>query len=111
MSNPISWNQALEAGHTPRDYSFHASDIPEGYYQATLDFKIWADKVTGISCYFTKADSNEKILLTVYRDRTTREYVLGNTDFRDAPIEAIYNIEVKHNSKGNAKLVAATPAK
>ena len=36
-------------------------------------------------------------------------YVLGDTDFRDSPIEALYNIEVKHNSKGNVKLVSATP--
>ena len=111
MSNPISWNQALEAGYTPKDYSFRAADIPEGSYQAILDFKIWADKVTVISCYFTKTNSGEKMLLTVYRDKTTREYVLDDTDFRDSPIEALYNIEVKHNSKGNAKLVSATPVK
>ena len=110
MSNPLSWNQAKEAGYTPVEYSFRAADIPEGSYQATLDFKIWAEKVTGISCYFTKQDTGEKMLLTVYRDRISREYVLGDTDFRDSPTKALYNIEVKHNSKGNAKLVKAIPA-
>jgi len=49
------------------------------------------------------------MLLTIYRDRTTREYILGDIDFRDSPVKALYNIQVKHNSKGNAKLVKATP--
>jgi hypothetical protein len=109
MKNVLSWNQALEAGHTPKEYSYRAADIPEGSYQATLDFKIWAKKANAVSCYFTKAGSGEKMLLTVYRDFKDEEYFLDNTNFRICPTGTAYNIEVTYNSKGNPKLISAVP--
>ncbi len=111
MKNVLSWKQALEADHTPNEYSFRATDIPEGSYLATLDFKIWAKKANAVSCYFTKANSGEKMLLTVYRDFKNEEYFLGNTDFRICPTGTVYNIEVTHNSKGNPNLISAVTNK
>lgn len=109
MSNVLSWNQALENDFHPREYSYKAEDTPEGNYDAVLDFKIWSKKVTGVTCYFTVIDTNEKIQLTVYRDRDreTKEYMLVETDFRDCPTEKIYSIEIKNNSKGNPKFINA----
>ena len=60
---------------------------------------------SGVNCYFTIVDSNEKILLTVYRDRSTKEYTLKETDFRDCPINTMYEVETKLNAKGNIKFV------
>lgn len=108
MSNVFSLNQALEAGHNHKDYSYFSEDIPEGIYEARLDFKIWSKNLPGIDCYFTKKESGEKIRLTVHRDRKTKEYTLGDVDFRDLPTEVIYKVEAKINSKGNSKFVSAT---
>jgi hypothetical protein len=62
----------------------------------------------GISCYFTINETNQKIILTVYRDRTTREYTIKNTDFRDVNTNQQYTINVKLNSKGNIKFEQIT---
>lgn len=106
MSNPLSYNPAVQSGLEPQDYSYR--DIPVGTYKAILDFKIWSNKVSGVDCFFTTEDSGEKILLTVYRDRTTREYTLKDLDFRECPVKTTYEIEVKLNSKGNPKFVKAS---
>lgn len=102
MSNVLSWNQPLEQGLSPRDYSYRKEDVPSGEYIASLDFKIWAKDATGVSCYFTKVDSGQKILLTVYRTHDTREYILDGVDFRSCPTGK-YLITVELNSKGNIK--------
>uniref|UniRef100_UPI004049B9D6 hypothetical protein n=1 Tax=Fulvivirga sp. TaxID=1931237 RepID=UPI004049B9D6 len=107
MSNVLSWNQALEQGLEPREYSW--KDVPTGEYQATLDFKIWAKNAVAVSCYFTKIDSNEKIQLTVYRTHTDREYILDGVDFRDSPTNVAYKLIIETNSKGNIKLKSAVP--
>jgi hypothetical protein len=109
MSNPISWQQALDQGYNPRDYSYHKEDIPIGEYLATLDFKIWS-KVQGITIYFSKVDSNQKFQLTVFRNHGDREYTLEACDFRDCPIKKQYYITVEINSKGNIKFSKAKAA-
>jgi hypothetical protein len=83
--------------------------VPLGEYIAFLDFKIWAKDATGVSCYFTKVDSDQKILLTVYRTHDTREYVLDGVDFKECP-NANYLITVELNSKGNIKFSKVKPA-
>ena len=108
MDTILSWNQAIEQGFEPRDYSYKKEDIPIGTHKATLDFKVWAKSTVGISCYFTINDTNRKIILTVYRDRTTREYTIKDTDFRDLNISQEYAITVKVNSKGNIKFEQIT---
>lgn len=109
MSNVLSWNQALEQGLNPRDYSYRKEDVPLGEYIASLDFKIWAKDATGVSCYFTKVDTDQKILLTVYRTHDTREYILDGVDFKECPTGK-YLITVELNSKGNIKFSKVKPA-
>jgi|SaaInl5LU_22_DNA_1037371.scaffolds.fasta_scaffold97937_1 hypothetical protein len=103
MDTILSWNQAIEKGFEPRDYSYKKEDIPIGTHKATLDFKIWAKGTAGISCYFTISETNQKIILTVYRDRTTKEYTIKDVDFRDVNSNQQHTITVKLNSKGNIK--------
>jgi len=103
MNTILSWNQAIEQGFEPRNFSYKKEDIPIGTHKATLDFKIWAKNAVGISCYFTINETNQKIILTVYRDRTTREYTIKDADFGDVNSSQEYTITVKLNSKGNIK--------
>ena len=104
----MSWNIALEENYEPRDYSYHKEDIQEGEYLASLDFKIWSKKVSGITCYFTNQETNQKFQLTVYRNGD-REYKLKDCeiDFAYCPTEALYKINVGKNGKGNIKFIAA----
>ena len=108
MNTILSWNQAIEQGFELRNYSYNKDDIPIDTYKATLDFKIWAKNTSGISCYFTIKNTNQKIILTVYRDLTTREYSIKDVDFRDLNISQEYTITVKLNSKGNLKFEQIT---
>lgn len=39
MSNVLSWNQALEQGLSPREYSYRKEDVPLGEYAALLILK------------------------------------------------------------------------
>lgn len=108
-SNVMSWNPALEIGLEPRNYSYYIKDIPLGEYEAILDFKIWAKKAVGISCYFTRVDTGQKFQLTVFRRQDNRQYTLQEVDFRSSPIGVTYKLSVAINSKNNIKLSSAIP--
>lgn len=58
MRNVYSWFQAINDGYNPNEYS-HVG-VPVGTYRATLDFKIWAKKVSAITCYFTIKENEKK---------------------------------------------------
>lgn len=106
MSNILSWTQAITKGFEPRNYSYKKEDIPIGTYNANLDFMIWAKAASGVTCYFTITDTNQKVILTVYRDRATKEYVLGNVDFRTVEHNQEYLISIGLNSKNNIKFLS-----
>ena len=108
MGNVMPWNEALEENYEPRDYSYHKEDIQQGEYLASLDFKIWSKKVSGITCYFTNQETDQKFQLTVYRN-TDREYKLKDCalDFVECPGKSLYKINVGKNGKGNTKFIGA----
>ena len=100
--NVMSWNVAIENGYNPSLYSYNASNIPLGEYKARLDFKIWAKKVMGISCYFVHEETGNKFQLTIYRQPATKEYTLdsGGISFDDSPVGCMYQLKVTRNDKG-----------
>lgn len=102
-SNVLSWNQALEKGYEPKLYPYQADRIPLGKYYAKLDFKIWAKKIAGICCYFTRQDTGIKFQLTVYRRKSDELYQLEgcDIDFKVCPISASYEIKVGLNNREN----------
>ncbi|OFX83107.1 MAG: hypothetical protein A2W99_13275 [Bacteroidetes bacterium GWF2_33_16] len=108
MRNVLSWNQALEKNYEPRDYSFQKEDIQLGEFEASLNFKIWAKKVNGVTCYFTNKNDYQKFQLTVYRNKNL-EYKIDscNIDFAECPTDELYKLTVTENKKGNTKLIAA----
>lgn len=63
--------------------SYLKEDVPLGEYAASLDFKIWAKDAIAVSCYFTKVDTGQKIILTVYRPHDIRGYILNGVDFKE----------------------------
>ena len=62
----LSWHTAVASGHEPRLYTYIASEVPLGEYEAILDFRIWVKKTIEISCYFAQVQTNKKFQLTVY---------------------------------------------
>jgi hypothetical protein len=112
-SNVLSWNVAIELGYEPRAYPFTNIHVPLGEYDVRLDFKIWAKKATGISCYFTQISTNSKFQLTVYRRQKDKMYMLNynDIDFKFCDINVIYTVEVELSNSGNALLKKAVRAK
>ena len=100
--NVMSWNVAIEKGHNPSQYTYHAADIPLGEYKAKLKFKIWAKRVMGISCYFIHEETGKKFQLTVYRQPATKAYTLdsGGMSFDDSAVDYIYQLTISRNDKG-----------
>ncbi|TKT84891.1 hypothetical protein [Dyadobacter frigoris] len=103
--NVLSWHQALDKGFNPSSYPFETELVPQGEFPATLDFKIWAKKISGISCFFTRPEDQTKFQLTVYRRRSDRQYMLescdSDIDFSTCPLNENYLIEMAVNGKGN----------
>jgi hypothetical protein len=112
-SNVLSWNAAIELGYEPRAYPFTNIHVPLGEYEARLDFKIWAKKATGISCYFTQINTNSKFQLTVYRRQRDKMYMLNDNeiDFKFCDISVVYTVYVLLSNSENALLKKATRVK
>lgn len=108
-SNVFSWKQALRAGCEPRDYPYAKEEVPQGQFNARLDFKIWAKKAIGINCYFTCVESGKRFQLTAYRQHRGYNYRPdnGTVDFRTSPVPCIYRIETGFNGKGNIRFISA----
>lgn len=100
--NVLSWGVALDKGYTPWLYVYAPKEVPMGEFDAILDFKIWAKKVMGISCYFTQMGTGRKFQLTVYLDLRTRLYRIQGceVDFVQSPIGHCYQVKVSLHSKG-----------
>ncbi len=112
MSNVYSFNQVVELGIERRDYPFKKDMVLTAVFKAKLDFKIWSKSQSAINCYFTVEETGDKILVAVYRTKDDEEYKLPNCeiDFRECPIDTVYNITVAGKFSGipkfkNAELV------
>src|SRR5688572_3285024 len=108
VRNILSWGKALDSGWQPGRYQYAAEYVPEGTYEAILDFKIWAKKVMAINCYFTIKSTGQKIQLTVYCQETGR-YMLpgGAIDFTNSPTQTVYLIEVHADQKKKIRFIRA----
>lgn len=70
----LTYDMALREGFEPKEYDW--KNIPEGTWQARLDFKIWSSKSTAshLVCYMTSLDNSHRYRLSAFRqgDGTTR---------------------------------------
>jgi hypothetical protein len=100
-SRVLSFRAALEKGYEPRLYSYNPARIPLGELEVVLDFKTWSRRIIAINCYFTRTDTGEKFVLTVYGHPKTGRYTLPEStlDFGQCPIDCSYNVIV--GRKGN----------
>lgn len=102
--NVLPWKEALRRGHEPRLYSYATGDIPLGNVRAVLDFKIWAQKVMGIGCYFSEVSTGRKFVLTVYCNRSGVYKVGGSPlDFSSCPTNATYQLMIRKEA-GNERI-------
>ena len=105
----LSWHTAIASGHEPALYTYIGSEVPLGEYEAILDFKIWAKKTIGISCYFTQVQTSKKFQLTVYCNFQTGSYKISgcDIDFAVCPINRKYQIGVLLHAKGRTVFARA----
>ena len=72
--NVLAFNTAINSDYNPSNYSYHKDDIPTGEYHVTLDFMIWANKVSGIDLFCTVRQTGQKIRLTRLFKRPAEHY-------------------------------------
>jgi hypothetical protein len=102
--NVLSFRAALKKGYELRLYSYDPTRIPLGEMNAVLDFKTWSKRIIAINAYFTKRDTGEKFVVTVYCHNKTGRYTLpGSTvDFGQCPVGCLYRVQVVMKG-GNGK--------
>jgi hypothetical protein len=110
--NVLSFRAAMVKGYQPRLYSYDPARIPLGDMEAVLNFKTWSKRILAINAYFTKEDSGDQFVVTVYCHSTTGRYALpGSTvDFGRCPLGCLYRVQVIMKGvagKGRAVLAKA----
>ena len=103
----LSFRVAVSKGYEPRLYMYDPAKIPLGEMDAALDFRTWSKRIIAINCYFTKIDTGEKFVVTVYSHNNTGRYTLptSTVDFGQCPVKCRYSIEVAiHGSKGKSRM-------
>lgn len=100
--NVWSFKTAIGKGYEPRLYGYDPLQIPLGEFDAILDFKTWSKRIIAINCYFTKIDTKEKFVVTVYCNNQTGKYEVPGSvvDFSVCDITAFYRITVSKNDEG-----------
>lgn len=96
-------------GYSPRLYSYDPMQVPLGEFEAVLDFKAWSKRIIAINCYFTKMNTGERFVVTVYCNNQTGKYKIpGSTiDFSNCPMSIAYRITICKNDKGKIILSKA----
>lgn len=110
--NVFSFKVGLSKGYEPRMYSYDPDNIPLGEFVVRLDFKTWSKRIIAINCYFTKIDTDEKFVVTVYCDYETSRFQLSfsTVDFSSCLTGELYAVQVTKSEKGKVLLVKAEPA-
>lgn len=100
--NVWSFRIAIGKEYAPRLYSYDPQQIPLGEFNARLDFKTWSKRIIAINCYFTKIDTKEKFVVTVYCNNQTGRYEVQGfpINFSDCTVNNIYRVTVSKNDKG-----------
>lgn len=107
--NVWSFKTAIRNGCFPRLYSYDPMQIPLGEFEVVLDFKAWSKRIIAINCYFTKMNTAERFVVTVYCNNQTGKYKIpGSTiDFSNCSISIGYRVTIFKNDKGKIVLSKA----
>jgi len=104
--NVYSFKVAIAKGYEPRLYTYDADKIPVGTFDAILDFKAWSKRIIAINCFFTKIDTEEKFIVTVYCNNQTARFQLSGSsiDFSSCLVGVVYHVSVTKNDRGKVIL-------
>ena len=107
--NVFSFKDAIAKGYEPRLYSYDADKIPLGIFDAILNFKTWSKRIIAINCYFTKIDTKEKFIVTVYCNNQMAKFQLKDSDidFSSCLVGQAYHISVTKDGRGKIVLETA----
>jgi hypothetical protein len=105
--NVLAFNTAISSCYNPSNYSCQKDDIPTGEYHVTLDFMIWANKVSGIDLFCTVRQTGQKIRLTVFRDKE-ENYHLHDVDVRQLEYNSSLTMQVELNGRDKPTLHSIT---
>jgi hypothetical protein len=110
--NVYSFKVAIAKDYEPRLYCYEPDKIPLGVFDARLDFKIWSKRIIAINCYFTRIDTDERLVVTVCCNHETSRFQLSQStvDFSQCPTDRIYRLQIIKNEKGKVLLEKAEPA-
>lgn len=108
-NNVLSWKAAIQKGLQPGSYPYQPEHVPSAEVTATLDFKIWAKKLMGVSCYFTEVHTGRKFQLTVYCKNATGKYTIDGSmiDFAVCTTGCIYHLSIALHPSGGVILEKA----
>lgn len=109
--NVNTFGIAIRNGNQPALYTYDANKIPLGEFEATLDFKTWSKRIIAINCYFTKADTHEKFVVTVYHNNKTNNYSVRGCaiDISECAVGVKYYITIAKSNNG--KIILAKIAR
>ena len=107
--NVHSFRVVIKKGYSPCLYTYDVAKIPLGEFEAILDFKTWSKRIIAINCYFTKAATGQKFVVTVYCNYQTGKYTVPGSavDFSFCPLAEKYRIATIKNHKGQVVLIQA----
>ena len=107
--NVYSFRVSIKKGNSPNLYTYQPNQIPLGEFDAMLDFKTWSKRIIAINCYFTKINTGNKFVVTVYCKYETGKYTVPNSviDFSNCATNETYRVAIEKNHKGNIVLVKA----
>lgn len=104
--NVYSFRIAIAKGFEPLLYTYDPDKMPLGLFNARLDFKTWSKRIIAINCYFTKIETEEKFIVTVYCNHKTGKFKLPDSvvDFSSCPTNEAYLVSVLKNERGKIYL-------
>lgn len=107
--NVYSFRVAILKGYQLHLYTYNPQQIPTGEFVAIFDYKIWSKRIIAINCYFTKMNTGERFVVTVYCNKQTGKYTVpGSTiDFSHCQTGLAYRVIIFKNDRGKIILSKA----
>lgn len=103
----IDYEEAVDWGLEPESYS---RTVPAGKHTVKLIFKTWGKKCS-LNCFFKDMETEQKYRITVFTSpKNPYRYKAKDNliDFSESDnLENIYQIEVKHSSRGYPIMLSA----
>lgn len=111
----LSYRSAVEAGLELQSYAW--ADVPQGKWDARLDFKVWSNNTAAghLVCYFTALNDGRRYRLSAFRTSKSadRRYTPkdGIIDFSSQSLNGQnFSLTIGRTAKSQVSWLAAEPA-